>query len=171
VSDTVQPALAPEAFVLPPRLIGRSHISRVLREVEAVDTYMASQAIRSPQISPVVPGVSRVLRELVEVNRCDLADQKQRQRLAARLRKTKDSAPVAHVTFAIEPDVLILTELTQWLRANVHEFVLVSAGVQPNIIGGCVVRTPDKVYDFSFKKHFVGKQALLSQAIKKATTA
>lgn len=171
MSEPAAPALAPQPFVLPPRLIGRPHVSRVLRELEAVDTYMASQAIRNPDAAPVVPGISRVFRELVEDNAVDLTDQKQRQSLMKRIRVIKDTAPVAHITFAVEPDVLVLTELATWMRNNIHEVTLLAVGVQPNIIGGCVVRTNDKVYDFSFKKHFAGKQALLSRAIQEAVAS
>lgn len=159
-------ALAPKPFVLPARLIGKPHVARIIRELEAVDTYMASQAIRNPQTAPIVPGISRVLRELVEANDILLDDQKQRQQLIRTLKSIKDTAPVAHVTFAVEPDITVLTDLARWMRANTHEWSLLSVGVQPNIIGGCVIRTPDKIYDLSFKKFFAGKQADLQQVIK-----
>ena len=171
MSEPAALALAPQPFVLPPRLIGRPHVSRVLRELEAVDTYMASQAIRNPDAEPVIPGISRVLRELVEDNSIDLTDQKQRQSSMSRIRTIKDTAPVAHITFAVEPDVLVLTELATWMRKNIHEATLLAVGVQPNIVGGCIVRTKDKVYDFSFKKHFASKQALLSKTIREAVAS
>ena len=165
--SSTPPALAPTPFVLPARLIGRSHIARILREIEAVDSYMSSQAIRSPEVKPVVPGISRVLRELLDANQAALIDQKERQRLLKLLRKVKDAAPQVHMTFAIEPDVIILTDVVKWLRENTHEHALVSVGVQPNIVGGCVVRTPDKVYDLSFQKHFSGLQSTLRDALVK----
>jgi F0F1-type ATP synthase delta subunit len=166
VNEGSSEALVPKPFVLSPRLIGRPHIARVSRELEAVDTYMASQAIRNPKTPPVVPGVSRVLRELVEANDIALEDQAQRQQLIRKLKTIKDTAPVAHVTFAVEPDITILTDIARWMRDNTHEWALLSVGVQPNIIGGCVMRTPDKVYDVSFKKFFANKQADLQQVIK-----
>lgn len=171
MSDHVSQTLTPQPFVLPPRLIGRPHIARILRELEAVDAYMATQAIRNSDTPPVVPGISRVLRELIEKNAIVMTEPKHRQRLISKLRRIKDTAPVIHITFAVEPDIIILTELTTWVRAEIHDSVLLSVGVQPDIIGGCVVRTPDKVYDLSFKKHFAGKQEILAQAIKEAVSA
>lgn len=163
--------LAPPTFTLPARLIGRPHISRVIRELEAVDSYMITQAIRSPDVPPVAPGISRVLREVVEVNQLSLLEQKERQRLIRQLTAAKDAGPQVHITFAIEPDILILTKIVTWLRANVHDQALVSVGVQPNIIGGCVVRTPDHVYDLSFQKHFSGKEVQLRKALVEVASA
>lgn len=150
-----------DQFGLPPALLGRSDISRVLRELERIDSILESQAIRTPESPQVIPSMSRALTDCVTLNNVMITDVNERQRLIKMLRQTKDKAPVVHITFAVDPIPAITAQITIWIRENLHSQALVSVGLQPRIVGGCIVRTPDHIYDFSIRKRFKDSEAVL----------
>ncbi len=140
-------------LTLPASLIGRADIVRVLREVEALDNDLTSQAIRAPGMPLTVPSLSKAVTELVQLNNIVLSDQGSRAGLVANMRLAKDS-PTVQLTFATEPEIDAVIDLVTWIRAHLHPSALITIGLQPGIVGGCVVRTPDHIYDFSLRAHF-----------------
>jgi F0F1-type ATP synthase delta subunit len=72
-------------------------------------------------------------------------------------------APVIHISFASEASRKFTTELLLWLRANFDSEMLVEIGLEPNMAAGCVVRTSNKVFDFSLSKHLQSKRDLMMQ--------
>jgi hypothetical protein len=153
------------ALVLPPSITGLVEVSRLLREIEAVDYDFESQSIRNPSKTAVVPAISRRLSELCEVNSMTVEDADARKSLISRLRIAKDKAPVLHIAFATEPEPAILTQLVAWTRQKLHPAALITVGVQPGLVGGCVVRTPDHIYDFSFRNHLRAAQPVLRERL------
>lgn len=152
-------------FGLPPALIGRADVSRLLREIEKVDYELETQEIRTPGQPLAIPNMSRALTEVITLNNVDITVLQERKRLLESLRDAKDRAPNVQITFAIDPAPEITAQLVGWIRENLHPRALVTIGLQPAIIGGCVVRTPDHIYDFSLRKRFKDEQANLIQAI------
>lgn len=158
-------------FLLPPSLLGRPDVSRLLREVEAVDYELETQAIREPNKPLAIPNMSKALVETAQVNKIDMADLNSRKQLITQLRLIKEKAPIAHITFAIDPDPSISTYLAAWIRQNLHPTALLTIGLQPRIVGGCVIRTPDHIYDFSLRKQFYDQKPQLVQEIKAVLSA
>ena len=153
-------------FLLPPSLLGRPDVSRLLREVEAVDYELETQAIREPNKPLAIPNMSKALVETAQVNKVDVADINSRKQLIAQLRAIKEKAPAIHITFAVDPDPAISAYMAAWIRQNLHPTALVTVGLQPRIVGGCVVRTPDHIYDFSLRKQFLDQKQQLVAEIK-----
>lgn len=141
------------ALVLPPSLIGRTDILRVLREVEALDQDLSGQAIRNPGQPLTIPTLSQAVAQAVELNKINLSDPDSRQVLVTSLRGAKD-APSVQLTFASEPEPEIVQDLAAWIRTNLHPQALLAIGLQPALVGGVVVRTPDHIYDFSLRGRF-----------------
>lgn len=155
-----------EALILPPSLTGQVGISHLLIEIESVDNDLGTQKIRSPGATLVVPAISRQLKEILELNKQSIVSSKDRATLIRQLKTTKEKAPVIHITFASEPEPSILVQLISWIRTNLHPSALVTIGVQPAIVGGCVFRTPDHIYDFSFRNQLVASKSLLTDRLK-----
>ena len=61
------------------------------------------------------------------------------------------SAPSVHIVLPASPDNTIVSSLTRWFRTNTNPQVLVEIEVRPGIAGGMVVRTPSRLYDWSFR--------------------
>src|SRR3546814_786555 len=139
-------------FVLPPKVIGRADLNHLIMEIEKVDYELGAQAVRSPDQPLVLPSLTRTLTDLLTSNNLSVESPDHRQSLLAELRKAKDHAPVVQITFAVDPEPDALGELLAWIRENLHPSALITVGMQPSIIGGCIVRTPDHIYDFSMRK-------------------
>lgn len=150
-----------DGFGLPPALLGRSDVSRVLREIERLDYVLEAQTIRAPDQPQAIPSMSRALADCVTLNNITVTNTIERQRLVKLLRHAKEKAPVIHVTFAIDPVPAVTAQIALWIRENLHPQALISVGLQPRIVGGCIVRTPDHIYDFSIRKRFKDSEAVL----------
>lgn len=142
------------SFQLPVILTGRADVSRVLREIERVDYELETEAVHHPDRAQTIPTMSKTLMEITHLNQINILDPQHRTTLLASLRRIKDKSPVTQLTFAVDPSPDVVAELTGWIRQNLHGNALITIGVQPAIVGGCVVRTPDHIYDFSLRGRF-----------------
>jgi F0F1-type ATP synthase delta subunit len=155
-----------EQYVLPPSLIGRVDVARLLREVEAVDSELESQKVRAQEADKKpayhLPSISQALNDFVELNALELTKEKERDVIKKQLQHLKDKAPVMHLTFpAAVDDPESLGRLVAWVRDNIHAQALVSIGLQPSLVGGVYIRTPNKVFDFSLKSVLAGKRDII----------
>lgn len=73
--------------------------------------------------------------------------------------------PVVQLTFAVPPTAAIKSDMVKWFRKEISPEALVRFGVNRNIIGGLVVRTPGRIYDFSFRKQFLSHQGLIPEIL------
>ena len=56
--------------------------------------------------------------------------------------------------------------LVTWFRANVSPHLLLSFVADRNLGGGVVVRTPNRVFDFTWKQQLVAGRSKLAEIIK-----
>ena len=70
-----------------------------------------------------------------------------------------------HISFAADPSASFTEKIVAWFRENIHPNILVQIGLQPNIAAGCVVRTANKIFDFSLRENFNQSQQSLIDAI------
>lgn len=163
-----QPAKAQLAF--PPSLVSHADLSKLLRELEEVDNSLESQRARSgKKVALQLPSVSKMLGDLLTVNQIDLTNDHIRMELRTNLRKLKDHAPVIHMTFAAEGDPASMQQITAWARKELHPQVLISAGLQPSLIGGVYVRTPNHVHDFSLRAHLQSSREIIVKSLDALT--
>jgi F0F1-type ATP synthase delta subunit len=80
--------------------------------------------------------------------------------------KLKDKAPVIHMTFAVPADTEVLQELVAWARTNAHPQSLLSIGMQPSLIGGAYIRTPNHVHDFSMRSMLESKRDIMLKILE-----
>jgi F0F1-type ATP synthase delta subunit len=99
-------------------------------------------------------------------NQLDLLDQKVRSTLYTTLVQLSEQAPVIHMSFAVEPPSAMSQKIVGWFRVNVHPATLLQIGIQPTIAAGCVLRTPNKFFDFSLRQHLRTHQDKLMTSIQ-----
>jgi hypothetical protein len=159
---------APAAtYLLPPALTGRPDISRLMRELEALENDIESQRVRGAAANGYhLPTFSKSLNDFLEQNKLDVTDDQTRMKLSEDLRHLKDQAPIIHLTFASEADPEFLQQLTSWIRTNIHPSALLSVGLQPSLVGGVYVRTPNHVHDFSLRAHLKSKRQIILDALE-----
>jgi hypothetical protein len=140
-------------FVLPPNVVSKSDISRLVSEFEQADNDLTTASVRSKVGSdePTQLALSPQLTDFFNQNALKPGSSQERSEIIKQLRLLKENVPVIHMTFAVTADRESLGQLVQWLRASVHPQAVISVGLQPALVAGVYVRTPNHVHDFSLR--------------------
>ncbi len=153
---------------LPMSVVGPVDIGRLSRELEAIDNNLMQQQVVKQE--PKLPKTSKLMDQLIELNKVDLLNKAERTRLMQFLKMLKEKAPVIHISFSADPSPLFTGNMVTWLRDNIHPLVLLTVGLQPNIGAGCMVRTTNKYFDFSLARRFDSQRELLMNKLRETTT-
>lgn len=155
-------------FVVPASLVTKLDVSRLVSEVEKVDNEMTGAEVRSktgaPQTPP--PTFSEQLTEFLNQNQLKLEDSQERSHLVKQLRELKDKVPIIHMTFSVTADRDSLQQLAQWLRSSVHPQAVIDVGLQPALVAGVYLRTPNHVHDLSLRAKLDGSRDLLEKELE-----
>lgn len=140
-------------FILPPTIVSKVDVSRLVGEVERLDNALTSKAVREKAGSPAqaAPILSEQLTDFLTQNQLQFATSQERSELVKQLRLLKDNVPVLTMTFAVVADRESLQQLTQWVRTTLHPQAVITAGLQPALVAGVYVRTPNHVHDLSVR--------------------
>jgi hypothetical protein len=161
--------MAPEAkkatLQLPVAVVTKVDIGRLLREVEALNNFLNQSTIRKPGEQAKPPKTSRLMDEIITINKLNVLVAEEREQLYKFLEDVRKTAPILHMSFNSDPAPMFMRKLTTWLRNEIHPYVLVQIGLQPNIGAGCILRTTNKYFDFSLKQHFLNERGLLMESI------
>lgn len=76
-------------------------------------------------------------------------------------------APVVHITLAAAPGPTLKHELVRWFRDACGSQVLVAFRVTPDIAGGMIVRTTNRIHDFSFRNLLTAEPAKFVEAVER----
>jgi hypothetical protein len=150
-----------DAIHLPTGVVSTGDARRLRRDLAALEEML--QAVRLRTNAPVakLPRLSRSLEEFASTNRLNFLLPDDRHHAAVFMDTVIKKAPVLHISFASEATRKFTTELVLWLRANFDSEMLIEIGLEPNIAAGSMVRTANKVFDFSLMKHLEGQRAML----------
>ncbi len=147
-----------QAIILPVSIVSPTDIARLTREIEAIDNFFRDQQIRNAGTPTTIPRLSKLMDQLAADNQKNLLQQDDRRQLVQLLEELHTSAPVMHISFSVDPPGAYVQKIVEWLRNNIHGYVLVTVGLQPNIGAGCIVRTTNKLFDFSLREFFAQKR-------------
>lgn len=153
---------------LPVLIFGVLEIRRLRRELESLEDYLQQAAIREPGKQAPLPRVSRLLEAVATDNNLQLLQLQHRQQIKEFLDYVEHKAPNIHISFAIDPSSAFTAKIVTWLRANLHPHALLEVGLQPTIAAGCIVRTNNKVFDFSLRERFADATNLLMTSLQAA---
>ena len=153
------------ALRLPLSITSTQDLHRLSREVEAVDNYVRQAKIRGENLT-TPPRLTNTLESLIRDNQLDIVSDQTRSDVYKALKELLVSAPVVHMSFAVEPPSAMVQKIVAWFRTNVHPAVMLQIGIQPTIAAGCVMRTPNKFFDFSLRQHLRTNQGKLMDSIR-----
>ena len=156
------------AFVLPPSVVSKIDISHLVAELESLDGILNATAIRAATGAQdqTRPAVSDQLTEFLRANALKIeADGKSRMELIKQVRLLKETAPIIHMTFAVEADKQSLQQLVQWVRTSIHPQAVIRVGLQPGLVAGVYLRTPNHVHDLSLRGMIQSSRGLLVKEI------
>jgi hypothetical protein len=153
-----------DSFVLPINIVSKVDVGRLVAEVERVDNELTAAAVRQQAGSNAHsdhPVFSDQLNDFLKENELSLDAPRERTELIKQLRLLKDKLPIIHMTFAVTADNESLQTLVKWLRESIHPQAVIEVGMQPSLVAGVYVRTPNHVHDFSLRAALDGKHDLL----------
>lgn len=164
-------AVEQAGLVLPLLVISPSDVSRLARELDALNDYMHQAGLRKAGETVKLPRTSRLLDELATQNNLNFLQTDDREKAGAFLQQISEHSPVVTMSFAAEPSSAFLAKVITWLRQNIHTSLLLRVGLQPTIAAGFTLRTANKQFDFSLRKHFDEQRPLLIEKLRSAGEA
>lgn len=146
---------------LPVMVAGPVQVGRLIRETEDIDEKLLQLGLRDGGSAVKMPQTSRLMDEIIEINKLNLLHANHRQALKKFLEELRVSAPVLHMSFSADPSPAFIEKLMGWLRKEIDPTLLLTIGLQPNIGAGCMVRSTNKSFDFTLRQDFLKKRDLL----------
>jgi hypothetical protein len=146
--------MEPKKLILPLSIVTTTDIELVLNEINDLKEYLLQMKIKSPDTEIKLPHTSKSLNNLLELNNLDLTNINQVDWLKKSIETLIIKAPIVHIGFSVEPNLLLLEKLVDWFRHNIDSSLLLTIGLQPIIGAGITLRTPNKFFDLSLKNHF-----------------
>jgi len=153
------------AWQLPLSVVSPVDLGRLIRELNQINESLMQAAIRQPGTPVKLSKTSKLMDEVIELNRLNILLEPDRLRLAKFLALVKQRAPVLHLSFSADPSPLFMQKIMSWLRTEISPAVLVRVGLQPTIGAGCIVRTTNKYFDFSLRSRLTQKKQALAQTL------
>lgn len=155
-------------FILPLNVVSKGDVSRLVNELERVDNELTADSVRervgSNEHTEVA--MSQQLNEFLGQNNLKLESAHDRGELIKEMHLLKENAPVIHMTFAVPADGESLQQIAKWLRESVHPQTVVAVGLQPALIAGAYIRTPNHVHDLSLRAALEGGHELLVKELE-----
>ena len=149
---------------LPVLVFGIVEVRRLKRELESLEEFMESSALREPGKQVALPRVSRLLDALAGENHLNLLQPEDREQMKTFLEHVEHKAPRIHMSFATDPSSAFTAKVVTWLRASLATDILLEVGLQPTIAAGVIVRTSNKIFDMSLRERFADAQKLLLES-------
>lgn len=87
------------------------------------------------------------------------------EELSQVLRGLKDQAPTVHITLAAVASPAVRQALVDWFRKNISPQLLISFIANRNIGGGLIVRTDQRIYDYSFRQLLISKRDAIPRIV------
>lgn len=150
-------------FILPSNIASRIDVSRLVTEAERIDNELTAATVRAKIGSEeqAMPAISEQLDDFLTHNQLSLSESHERSRIVKELRLLKDKVPVIHMTFAVTADPESLGRIVDWLRKSIHPQAVISVGLQPSLVAGVYLRTPNHVHDLSLKTKMASSRDVL----------
>lgn len=152
-------------------IVSRTEVRRLLRELSSLDDFFISASRREPGTPISPPRASGMLQQLANDNNINLLEAEQRQSLIVWLDQVEKKSPQVHISFASDPSPKAIDTILGWFRTNVHPQLLLQIGLQPNIVAGCIIRTPNKWFNLSLRSYLDKQRPYLVSLIAGADSA
>lgn len=90
-------------------------------------------------------------------------------KLSELLAEMRELNPVtAHITLVTMPGESTRQQIVTWLRTNCRADVLVGFSADRTIGGGIIIRTPNRIFDYSFRKRLSEGRVKIPEIIRHA---
>lgn len=155
-------------LVLPISVVTKSDFSRLVNELERIENEVTAASVRAKSgiDEHTKISLSDQMVDFLHHNSLELGDGRIRAELLKQLRQLKDAAPVIHMAFATTAEPEDLQQLVKWVRSEIHPQAIISVGLQPGLIAGVYLRTPNHVHDLSLRALFKDRRGSLVKELE-----
>ncbi len=160
-----EPIQQAPTFRIPLGAVTRADVGRLAGEAEAIDNFLQNAAVRQPGTAVQLPKTSNLFDELVTINKFNLLQPADRQHLLKFLEELRMKAPTIHISFSSDPSPSFQVQLITWIRQKIDPNMLLRIGLQPSIGAGCMVRSANKVFDFTLRQRFLDSKPALVELL------
>lgn len=156
------------AYSLPSSIVTKVDVSRLVSELERIDGELTTSAARAKVggEQAASPTVTASVADFLQLNQLSLDDSRARTELIQGLRRFKDHVPMLHMTFAAEADGESLEKIIAWVRQEISPDAVIEVGIQPDLIAGVYVRTPNHIHDLSARSLLKNGHELLVKELE-----
>lgn len=155
----------PRSLHLPTGIVTAGDARKLYREIMKLQDTIQTLRLRSNQPLAKLPRFGRMLEEFAAINRLNFLLPQDRDDAQAFITDVIRQAPVLRISFATETSRRFTTELIVWLRSNYDRRLLLDIGLEPTIAAGCIVRTKNKMFDFSLINHLKSQRSFLTERL------
>lgn len=134
------------------------------RDLLKVRNYLITSASENVSAEEVISGSSH-LQTLVQTNRA-VYDQTGLKGIGDGVEALLKNSPVFDVIFATSPHDTFLLELGRWFRSSVHRDSLLKISVRRSLGGGMVLRSKNRIFDFSLRPKILDTKQKIPEVIK-----
>ncbi|MGV9001391.1 MAG: F0F1 ATP synthase subunit delta [Candidatus Saccharimonadaceae bacterium] len=154
-------------FVLPSTVVSKADIARLILGFETVDNALTAKTVRAKAgaQSEATPAMSPQLQAFLDLNPVELENTGARSAYIKQLRLLKDKVRIMNMTFAVVADPESLQQLIVWLRESVYPQTVIEAHLQPGLVAGVYLRTPNHVFDLSVRNRLKSKRGELEKVL------
>lgn len=155
-------------FNLPPEVYSLQQLDAVITELAAAAKAAGQAAVKEKvagKAQAVKMELSPETKAVIKAAGKDAATSEDLTALAEDLGKLRESAPQIHITLAAMPAEGLKKQLAAWLRQNLSPQVLVTFGYHTALLGGMVVRTGSRTFDWSFRRQILAEAPKFAQRL------
>lgn len=155
------------AFSLPSVIYTPQLLQSVDFEVERLRSWMSDSAVKRKVGSAPDPEPSHSSETQLVLDSWLAGQAMNVTRLTDLISQLRALKPViVYITLAALPPEALRLHLVQWFRANCREDVLINFSADRTIGGGVIIRTPNRIFDFSFRQRLVEGRLKLPEIIR-----
>jgi len=133
-------------------------------DLQHLHSYLTTALSENQDTDSIVAG-SLQLQALIQANQSSY-DTSGLAAMETGIKESLNSAPVFDVVFAANPHDTLLSELSRWFRISVHPGSLLKVSVRRSIGGGIVLRSKNRIYDFSLRPKILAAKQKIPEVIK-----
>ncbi|HVQ43962.1 MAG TPA: hypothetical protein VMT30_03270 [Candidatus Saccharimonadia bacterium] len=164
----VAPASAPPVFELPPAIYSPALLESVIYDLQYYLDWTRQNQIRKTVGAKAKEEPSHSAETVLVIKAWQgnaPATLDSLEQLLAYLRGLK--LPEIHIMLAALPNHAQRETIVSWFHANVSPRLLLSFVADRNLGGGLVVRTPNRVFDYTWKQQLVAGRSKMAEILKR----
>lgn len=161
-------AVKSDTYKIPLSVVSPGDLGNLVSQAETITSFLEQSEMRKPGQPTKLPRTGKFLDEMLEINDLNILLKSDRQELHQAIKYWEAEAPSVHMSFTTDPSNLVMSKLVTWFRKEIHPYMLIRIGLQPNIGAGFALRTNNKYFDFSLREVFNQRRELLTGAILEA---